>query len=304
MPLISTKLWIRKTFLETCYYFSHKLKNFKRIPVLCYHRVFPGFDGGIWSVRAENLESQLQVLKEDGFNTLSLAEYSRMARGLEPMKERSILLTFDDGFADNYYIAWQIAQKYNIKINLFVCPGIIGKHGPAMMGGYGDSETNCAGQSRLEEDAQPYMKRFPQLWRPLTWQELRVMQEGGVGIGLHSYNHKNLATLTPQELIEDTTAALATMEGELGQRPCSFAFPYGGYNDYTPQIISLLRDLGFDLIFAAHPGRTKLPSRQLVFPRIEIFQQDDLAIFRQKIWGAYDWWEDFLQIMSALKRRC
>jgi peptidoglycan/xylan/chitin deacetylase (PgdA/CDA1 family) len=296
-----TRVFLKKIFLETCRFIGKESKNYHRIPVLCYHRVLPEILTLPGSVLPEQFDSQLNVLREEGFKTLSLTEYERMARGLDPIRERSVLLTFDDGFADNYAIAWKIAQKHNIKINLFICTSTIGQASPAVMGMDGCLEANSVHQRKLEESVRPYLRKFPHLWRPLTWQELREMQDSGVQIGFHSHNHRNMALLTPQELVTDTISGLGVMERELGQRPRFFAFPYGFYQHYTPQVISSLTSLGIDLIFAAHPGLTKLPSRQLLFPRIAILQQDDLATFRQKIWGAYDWREEILQKSQAIK---
>ena len=283
------------------YLISKKRKIGNHIPVLCYHRVLPEFVSRYWSILPEQFESQLTFLIEEEFNTLSLTEYERMARGLDPIRERSVLMTFDDGFADNHAIAWKIARKNNIKINLFICPSYIDKDRPVVMGLNGYIKADSPHQRKLEEEVRPYVRKYPELWRPLTWKELREMQDAGVNIGFHSHSHHRLASLTSQELIADTTAGLAIMERELGQRPRFFSLPYGGYNDYNPRVISVLKSLGLDLIFVAHPGRVRLPSRQPVFPRIQISQQDNLATFRQKIWGVYDWWGEYLQIKHVIK---
>jgi peptidoglycan/xylan/chitin deacetylase (PgdA/CDA1 family) len=274
------------------------------IPVLCYHRVLPELieeePFSVWSILPEQFESQMAFLTGNGFNTLSLSEYARMARGLEPVKERSVLITFDDGFGDNYAIAWMIAQKYNIKINLFICPSYISQMHPIVMQQDGYEAANSIIFARRDESVRAHIGKYPQLWRPLNWQELKRMQGSGVDIGLHSHRHRNLTLLTTKDQVIDTATGIAVMSRELGQRPKFYALPYGWFDHYTPEIISMLQSFSLELIFAAHLGRAKLPSNQQIFPRILITQQDNLATFRQKIEGVHDWWGNILRITHAL----
>lgn len=281
-----------------------KRKTGNHIPVLCYHRVLPELmeeeSCPTWSILPEQFESQLKFLTEEGFNTLSLAEFDRMAKGLDPIIERSVLITFDDGFVENYAIVWEIARKYHIKINLFICPNYIGIMHPIIVGQDGYVAANSAPLKRSEEAVRHHITKFPQLWRPLNWQELREMQESGVPIGLHSHSHRNLALLKHEEIVDDIATGLAIMERELGQRPKYFALPYGWYDNYTSEVISILQSFRMELIFAANLGRARLPSTQPVIPRILISQQDDMVKFKQKLFGAYDYWEQTRQRKYAI----
>jgi peptidoglycan/xylan/chitin deacetylase (PgdA/CDA1 family) len=305
----SIKGLLKDVFLKIAWrLIKKKPRTGNRIPVLCYHRVLPALSEAepyqIWSILPEQFETQLTLLRDEGFTTLSLTEFERMARGLSPVQERAVLLTFDDGFADNYEIAWNIAQKFNAKINLFICPEYVGLPHPVFMRPNGYEAADAALLGINSESVRRHLKKFPHLWKPLTWRELREMQDAGVQIGLHSQNHRNLARLTPQELVTDTSIGLAVMEQELGQRPRYFALPYGCYEHYTPQVIATLMSLGLELIFAAHAGLARLPSRQSLFPRILITQQDNRDTFRQKICGVYDWWEEISRITNNFKEVC
>lgn len=287
---------VKHTFSKVAWNLIHqKRRPGNRIPVLCYHRVLPELvekgDPQFYSILPSQFESQLALLQEEGFKTLSLSEYECMVRGLVPIREPSVLLTFDDGYADNYEIAWKIAKKFNAKINLFICPGYVGWPHPLLTRGNGYEVPDAAFWRMGPESVRRHLKKFPHLWRPLTWLELQEMQANGVQIGLHSHNHPNLALLSLQELATDTAAGVSLMEHKLEQRPRFFALPYGGHDSYNPQVISILKSFGLEVIFAAHYA-ARLPSRQSVFPRILITQQDnsDIFTFRQEIWGAHDWW--------------
>jgi peptidoglycan/xylan/chitin deacetylase (PgdA/CDA1 family) len=264
------------------------------LPIFCYHRVLPDFieavNDPIYTLLPDQFESQMAFLAEEGFNSLSLQEVADIARGSYPLKKRSVLITFDDGYADNYYIAWPIAKKYGIKLNLFICTSNIGTIDPILFynDGYLTTKVSEPAEGGISK-VQSHIHDFPHLWRPLNWQELHTMKDAGVQIGFHSHGHRRLSLLTQEELVNDITTGLEVFETKLGYRPQFCAFPYGGYDSYNPSILAVLRRFGLDFNFATHLGRAKLPSAQPIFPRFLVYQQDNLAIFQRKIFGGYDW---------------
>ena len=251
----------------------------------------------IYSILPEEFESQMAFLREAGIRSLSLQEYGEVARGLRPAEGSSIVVTFDDGYADNYRIAWPIAKKYNIKINLFVCTQYAGLERPIVMKKDGYlTLSRCARSMEVGARVHSHISKFPHLWRPLTWQELHTMKDAGVEIGFHSHSHRQLALLNPEEITSDLYQGMTIFEKHLGSRPQFFAIPYGGYESYNPQVIAVLKRFGLDFIFAAHLGRANLPSAQTIFPRLSIYQEDNLAIFQRKILGEYDWMGDLAMV--------
>jgi peptidoglycan/xylan/chitin deacetylase (PgdA/CDA1 family) len=266
-----------------------------RPPVLCYHRVLPEFleddNAPIYSIRPETFESQMAFLNRQGFRSLSIREYAEIARGLRPAPPRSVLITFDDGYGDNYAIAWEIAQRHKIKLNLFICTAIIDLMTPVVMMEDGCVPWNESIQKELRPDLLSHIRRYPHLWRPMTWQELGEMRDAGVEIGFHSHGHRNLARLTPVELAEDIDTGVAIFQKRLGNRPAFFALPYGCYGSYSSEVTAFLRRFEPEVIFSTHMGRARLPSDRLIFPRHCVHQADNLDAFHRKLLGAYDWVE-------------
>ena len=282
-------------------------KDDRQIPVLGYHRVLPEIvedaNDPIYTVLPKQFEAQMAFLANEGYASLSLKEFGEMTRGTRPVSPRAVMVTFDDGYADMHAVAWPLARKYGIRLNLFLSTGLVGQAGPVVM------TTNGYRLHTREDDPlyyQDHFQKFPHLWRPLTWDELREMSESGINLGLHGHSHCNLGYLTREQVMAEVTAGIAAFRQGLGYRPESFAFPYGGFEANTPEIAALLQKQGFDLIFTIIKGRARLPASNMLFPRISIHQQDTLDTFRWKLHGAYDWLgpaETFLRRTKAFLLR-
>ncbi len=263
------------------------------IPILCYHRVLPEFledeNDPIYTVLPEQFEAQMAFLAREGYDSLTLQEFAEIARGLKPLKKRSVIITFDDGYADVYAIAWPIARKYKIKLNLFVTTGFIGRAEPLMMtlDGY-YFETDVTSRQKSSDALRLHMNKYPHLWRPLNWQEIREMHEDGVGVGLHSHSHRNYASLRPEEIMADIASGQATFKKELGMNSDFFALPYGRYDSYRLETLPLFKRFQVHYIFGTRMGRVRLSRPQKILPRFFILQHDSLASFKRKLGGAYD----------------
>jgi len=282
-------------------------KNDRQVPILGYHRVLPEIvedvNNPIYTVLPEQFEAQMAFLANEGFTSLSLQEFGEMARGARPVSPRAVVITFDDGYADMHAVAWPLARKYGIKLNLFLATGLVGQVGPVVMTTNGYRVHTGADKPLYFQD---HLEKFPHLWRALTWQELREMSESGINLGLHGHSHRNLGYLAWEQVMAEVTVGITAFRRGLGYRPESFAFPYGGFEANTLEIAALLQQQGFDLIFTIIKGRARLPAVKMIFPRISIHQQDTLETFRWKLHGAYDWLgpaETFLRRTKAFLLR-
>lgn len=98
-------------------------------PVLYFHSVAPrpfaGWPLRFLTMRLDRFEQQMRYLRDRGYRAIFLDEWAAMRRGEQPLDERAVCLTFDDGLLDNWVYAFPIARKYGMKITLFVCPELI-----------------------------------------------------------------------------------------------------------------------------------------------------------------------------------
>ncbi|MGI9066484.1 MAG: polysaccharide deacetylase family protein [Pyrinomonadaceae bacterium] len=249
-------------------------------PVLCYHRVLPEVAGTSdppdYSVTPQQFAAQMSLLNDEGFTSLTLDEYFEAASGLRELPSRSVLVTFDDGFADNYSVAWSIARRFGVKINLFICTGLLaGERVPAF------AENNAR--------AQLSRKKFPEHWLPLSWEQLREMRAGGVAIGFHSHHHRNLGRMSEPEIACDASEGISIFREHLEEAPRFFAFPFGHYGSYPKAAIDILTAQGIKMFFTTELGRTPVGRGGGLFSRIVIHSEDNLSSFRRKLFGGYDW---------------
>lgn len=250
-----------------------------RLPVLCYHRVLPDFTEAAvpaYSVRPEQFEAQMRYLSSNNYQSLSLEQYQAVAAGRVPVPRRGVLVTFDDGFADNLFIASNIARRYSITLNLFVCTGFI---------------DGVAKPINLSADRtiRSHSGSHPKLWHALSWDEIRRLRDAGWGIGFHSHLHRDFGELSPDEMKQDVDQGLARFTEQMGFRPIAFAFPQGTEFSCPPSACDLLRQQGIPLLFSTKLARSRVPCHDALSPRMLIYEQDDLNSFARKLIGAYDW---------------
>jgi peptidoglycan/xylan/chitin deacetylase (PgdA/CDA1 family) len=231
----------------------------------------------------------MALLAREGFTSLTLEEFHEAARSDRDLPRRSALITFDDGFADNYLIAWPIAREFGIKLNLFLCTSLIA-------GETAEAFNHNSGADRASRD------QFPHLWQPLTWAQVREMSAADVGVGFHSHTHRNLAKLSSEEITADAAKGLALFTDELGLQPESFAFPYGHYGSYSAEAIASLKEHGLEMFFTTELGRTP-PHSANPISRIVVHPEDDMQSFRRKLYGGYDWVGKLRQFRYALAGR-
>ncbi len=180
------------------------------IPALCYHQVRPGANGQ-FELTPEAFREQLGILKAQGYRSLSSDELlAILASGTVPAK-RSIVLSFDDGYASVYDYAFPIMKEMGFTGIACIYPQFIG-----------------AGNA-------------------MTWDQLRELASGGWSIESHSMSHANLATGhgTPayaKMLEHEVAGSRALIEKQLGLPVRFMVWPYG---IYTEQAEQAARDAGY-----------------------------------------------------------
>ena len=213
----------------------------KRAPglaVLCYHRIgIPPPGSGLKSlwVSPEKFRSQIKYLADNGYKTLLFSEVSAAAASRAGLPEKAVLITFDDGYENNYTEAWPVLREFGAKGNIFVVFNTVGKanlwHNPAT-----EPWINMATPEMLDE----------------------MQKSGLVEIGSHAMSHTRLDSLEPENAAWEIRESKKQLEKLLGVKICAFAYPYGAGAD-TPSLRGEVRKAGYSLDFSFTQGKTVWP---------------------------------------------
>lgn len=219
------------------------------VPVLMHHHVNPV--PGRLNVTPANFEHQLAWLAERGWTALSLAQFAAFLEG-KPVPRRSLLITFDDGYLDNWVHACPLLAKYGMRGVLFVVTGWVGEGAPRPHGGQIDTPPALPVHARCEAMINAGLTDAVMI----RWSEARLMQAGGT-LELHCHTHRHQRWweygIDPQIRHEALAADLATsrrvLQHELGQVSDHLCWPFGHFDaDY----VAVARAQGFRYLHTTH----------------------------------------------------
>ena len=187
-----------------------------RVPILMYHYLSnPPDDADRYrrdlSVPPELFEQHLAYLKEQGYQTISFEDLTNalaLGRPLPP-DAKPIIITFDDGYLDNYQNALPLLHKYGFTGVFFVVTEL--------------AERASAGM--IAPDGLRYADAY------MTWDQLRVMTAAGMDVECHARVHEDLTENDDERLIWQVLGCREMIESNLGRRPRYVAFPSGIYDE-------------------------------------------------------------------------
>ncbi|KJS14503.1 MAG: hypothetical protein VR69_17395 [Peptococcaceae bacterium BRH_c4b] len=186
------------------------------IPILMYHKVNPDPTAGGYGLRVTPrvFERDMRYLKTNGFHTVSLLDLADHFNRGTPLPARPVVITFDDGYLDNYTYAFPILKKYGMTAIIFVVADTVG------------------GINSFD-----YNNRRQPLNHMAGWGELREMARAGITIGSHTLTHPHLAEVSPDIARQEIADSKKKLEQGLGGKVEFFCYPYGSYNFLTAQLV-------------------------------------------------------------------
>jgi peptidoglycan/xylan/chitin deacetylase (PgdA/CDA1 family) len=179
----------------------------QRIPVLLYHSVSEICDPRFaeWTVTPALFADQMRYLAENRYRTLTVRELAeRVWERREPLDDRSVVITFDDGLLNFYTHAWPSLQRHSLSATLYVATGFVGR--------------TSAWLADVGEGDQPM----------LNWSQIAELSRDGVEIGAHSHEHLQLDTLSAARAALEIRRSRDALQEVVGP-VVSFAYPYGYY---------------------------------------------------------------------------
>ncbi len=243
----------------------------REIRILRYHSVNE-FRKSDVNVRASQFVKQLDFLRRC-YSVISLEEAVDSLKKGELPRRGSVALTFDDGYEDNYTVAYPLLKERGLAATIFVLAVEDGK-----------------------EQGLPHMKDSqPQDSRRLRWDEVREMAASRMTFGSHGETHSHLIRLTRQKAREEIVSSRKTIERETGRPVRFFSYPYGTPGDFDETTESFVQEAGYEAAFSAIFGTNGTRVNPYSLRRIGIEASDTLFTFQAKLNGAlsllslFDW---------------
>ena len=184
-----------------------------RFPViLTYHSIS---EGGSPLQIAPSLFAQQMEWLHANVQVAPLAEVAGALGDRRPLPERTVVLTFDDGFADFYISAAPVLRRLKLRATLFVLSGLCGKTSDG-------TRKETAGISR----------------RPLLdWQQVAELAQLGFEFGAHSVSHPALPDLPAEEARREIADSKTELRQRTGQAVDFFAYPFGRWSPAVRAVV-------------------------------------------------------------------
>ena len=249
--------------------YSRTYVEYKRyeMPIIMYHRVVDSPDEvGVHGtyVTKELFKKHMQVLKDNGYRTVTfkeLAEDHLLTKRFDK-GNKFVVLTFDDGYEDNYRVMFPILKEFGAKAVIFLLS---------------ESKYN---EWDVNNPHNPE-KRFDLM----SEEQVKEMAAYGVEFGAHTKTHPYLSSLPIEEAREQIVQCKQKLEQTYGQQFITFAYPYGDLND---EVKSEVRKAGFTFAVSTDSGEINVDSDLFQIRRIGIFPRNSMLTFRRKISGYYN----------------
>ncbi len=180
----------------------------------------------------EILKQQFEFFKHNGYEVITLERLNRALKEKKSIPDNWVVLCIDDSYKSFYTNGLELFKTYGYPFALFVYIEATDK-------GYHDF---------------------------MSWEQIKEAAKFGE-IGLHSYGHKHMVSLSVEEIKKDTDKALLSFEKQLQFRPKYYAYPYG---EFDAKVKNVIASYGFELILNQNVGAVSVKSPRDDLDRIAL----------------------------------
>ena len=280
---------------------KRRLRNSGGIMTLTFHRIL---DDDSYDV-TNSLPGI--VVREGTFRDLVrylAAEYEAVALANAapgiPSKTVRFVLTFDDGWSDNYTTAFPILSAYRVPFTIFVCPGLLARTGPfwperavALLRAVQPDSSPDEIEKTIEwlkrqtaDDREEYLTvlrerainscfEYSSVDWTLSWDEITEMDQAGICFGSHTNSHQILTAIPASLAREELRCSKAALEQVLSKSCTAFAYPNGNWSPETREIVA---EAGFKRAVTTERGVWTAAADLLAIPRSNVCESNVVGI--------------------------
>jgi len=202
------------------------------------------------NVSPQSFDTQMGYLKNNGYRVIPLSEYIEGRQAGRKFSHKTVVITFDDGYADNYTNAFPVLKKYRFPATIFLISD--------------------------------YLSRGPMF---LSSDQVKEMSRQGISFGSHTRRHAYLPSLSQAQLIDEIVESKHDLEKNLGQPIDYIAYPCGGFSD---QVKTIAAQAGYKAAVATNRGMNRFNLDLYELRRIHINSGDSEWTLNGKLSGYYN----------------
>jgi peptidoglycan/xylan/chitin deacetylase (PgdA/CDA1 family) len=227
--------------------------------ILAYHSVSERRRDGL-AVRISDFKYQMAWLYHHGYRSLTLAEF--MSRTITK-GERIVIITFDDGYADNYALAFPVLKRYGFVATIFLVSDYV--------------NTDRMFWWDVPKLTTPVNRT---LYQSLTWDQVHEMAAYGIEFGSHTCTHpKQLTNLSTKQCWDEIARSREDLSAKLNRKIVSFCYPRG---DLNAEVVRTVEKAGYGCAVVT-PTRAGIPLSRFTLRRISVYYHNTPLLFRLKI---------------------
>ncbi len=220
------------------------------VPIMMYHHVKNADPKRQDTVSPERFEWHMAYLKKHHFNVLPLSALVQIIKQGKPLPRKSVVITFDDGYVDNYQHAFSILKKYGFPATIFVITDVVNTEGY------------------------------------LSTAQMKEMLAQGIEIGSHTRRHAYLPGVVGKTLVDEIEGSKASLEQELGVTITSFAYPNGGFSEDAKRVV---QQSSYESACTTNRGYDRFNRDLYELKRVRFSDQDDrIDYLWMKLSGFYN----------------
>lgn len=214
------------------------------IPILNYHKIEASPDIGITSRTPADFENDIKLFSDAGYRFISFKDLKTK----QICAEKSIILTFDDGYESVYQTARSILRRYSATACIFIPSNYIGK--------YNDWDVQFGNHK----------------YKHLNQSQIAELIKEGFEIGAHGLSHRSLIHIKPEKARYEIQAAKKRLESLFKVPVSAICYPFRKFNK---NILKMVKQAGYEYGIASQSLRNVPPELQIfALPRINVYRYD------------------------------